>query len=53
MRELSSIELKAVSGGAALRKPVCAPRPVCRPVKVCEKRECEPRKCGGGVLKAA
>jgi len=52
MRELTSIELQAVSGGAAL-KPVCAPRPVCRPVKVCEKRECEPGIYGGGVLKAA
>ena len=51
MRELASTELQAVSGGAMIARPV--PRPFCRPVKVCEKRECEPRKCGGGVLKAA
>jgi hypothetical protein len=48
MRELSNVELKAVSGG--LMK---APRPVCRPVKVCEKRECKPRKCEGGSTLSA
>jgi hypothetical protein len=46
MRELNSIELQAVSGGAvAIRKPV----PVCRPIRVICRPE---RRCGGTPVKA-
>jgi len=48
MRELSSTELQAVSGGLMIARPICR-----RPVRVVCRPERPERRCGGTPVLAA